>query len=115
MPEQLAEIERRRHPRTQLNMPVSCLRLDPEDGDVLDSIHLVDVSRSGLGAISERYYYPGQRVVLTLPLTTESGRRVLYASVVRCRQRAEGYHIGLEFDATSVVSYAGYDVAMAAA
>ena len=95
-------MERRRHPRTTLNMSVQCIRLDPDGGDVFDRIHVVDISRSGLGAVSDRSFYPGQRIILALPISKGSTSRSLYASVVRCRPRDDGYRIGLEFDATAV-------------
>ncbi len=90
--------ERRRHPRTQLRLTLQGIRLDPDGGEVLDTLHMQDISKSGMGAVSDRPYYPGQRVVLSLPGTPGVGRRNLYARVVRCRPGSEGYNIGLEFD-----------------
>lgn len=107
--------ERRRHPRTQLQMTLTCIRLDPDGGDVLDTLHMVDISRSGLGAISDRPYYPGQRIVLCLPLSPNGGRRNIYARVVRCRQDQEGYRIGLQFDSTSMAAWYGPATAAAPA
>jgi len=107
--------ERRRHPRTQLQMTLSCIRLDPDGGDVLDTLHMVDISRSGLGAFSDRPYYPGQRIVLCLPLSPNGGRRNIYASVVRCRQDQEGYRLGLRFDGASMSAWYGSSAAAATA
>ena len=100
-------IERRRHSRMQLQMTVDCVRLDPDGGDVNDRLHLIDISRGGLGAVCDRPHYPGQRVMLSLPLSEVGGQRNIYASVVRCRQREDGYHVGLEFDASSIGSSCG--------
>lgn len=75
--------ERRRHPRTALRMSLRCVRLDPDGGDVEDTLHMVDISRSGMGAICQRPFYPGQRIVLCLPQSEGNGRRNIYASVVR--------------------------------
>ena len=75
----------------QLNMSVSCIRLDPDGGDVVDKIDVVDISRGGLGAVSERAFYPGQRIILSLPLNDQRGQRNIYATIVRCRHRNEGY------------------------
>ena len=102
MQAQAATKERRRHPRTHLNLAVGCVRLDPDGGDVLDRIHVLDISRSGVGALAERPFYPGQRVIVRLPLTAEGGRRNIYATVVRCLNRDDGYRIGLQFDTASV-------------
>ncbi len=95
-------IERRRHPRTRLAMTLGCIRLDPDGGDVVDTLHMRDISRSGLGAYSARPYYPGQRIVLNLPTPADEGRRNVYATIVRCRQAEEGYSIGFAFDAPYV-------------
>ena len=107
--------ERRRHPRTLVNMSLSCIRLDPDGGDVVDRIHIVDISRGGMGAMTDRPYYPGQRILLRLPLTESSGHRNIHATIVRCRQRSEGYRVGLAFDATAISAWSGASVAALAA
>ena len=94
--------ERRRHGRVQVQMALQAVRLEPDNVDVMDRLHMTDVSRSGVGAISDHRYYPGQRVLIYLPLTGQSGQRVLYATVRRCRPHAEGYRLGMEFDRTSL-------------
>jgi hypothetical protein len=83
-------------------MKVQCIRLDPDGVDVLDALETIDISRSGVGAMSERSFYPGQRILLCMPLTSLNGQRNIYAKVVRCRQEEQGYNIGLEFDAESL-------------
>ena len=99
-------MERRRHRRTHLSISAHCIRLDPDGGDVTDRIDVVDISRGGLGALSSRPFYPGQRLVLCLPGPYSGGQRSTYASIVRCRQRAEGYRIGLEFAPTAIGTWA---------
>ena len=102
--------ERRRHYRVSLKMGVQCVRLDPHEGDVIDRIHLVDMSRSGIGAVSDRWYYPGQRVVVCLPPIGSRGNRQVSATVRRCNSDCErGYRIGLEFDHTSVETFSPVD------
>lgn len=92
--------ERRRHPRTYLHMPIHCIRLDPGGTDMLDRLEMFDISRGGIGAVSQQRYYPGQRAIVRLPLSRASGNRHMYARVVRCRpSRQEGYEVGLEFEA----------------
>ena len=95
-------IERRRHPRTRIAMTLGCVRLDPDGGDVVDSLHMRDISRGGLGACSARAFYPGQRIVLNLPIPAEGGRRNVYATIVRCRQKDDTYSVGFQFDAPYV-------------
>jgi len=102
-------VERRRHPRTHLQMTLQAIRLDPDGGEVLDSLRMIDISRGGIGACSERAFYPGQRIVLCLPLSKEHGRRNIFASIVRCKRSRddEGYRIGLEFDSTPMSAWSG--------
>ena len=107
--------ERRRHPRTYLRMRLRGLRLDPDGGDVVDMLRMVDISRSGLGAFSDRPLYPGQRFVLCLPLSQDTGRRNIYSTVVRCRQGEQGYRVGLEFDKASLGGWCGMSGKLAAA
>lgn len=64
---------------------------------------MVDLSRSGAGAISNSWYYPGQKVVICLPGDTEHGKRQICATVRRCLSRhKEGFRLGLEFDHNSL-------------
>ena len=107
-------MERRRHPRTLLQMTLQGIRLDPGGGDVVDTFHTVDISRSGMGAICDRSFYPGQRVVICLPLSENGGQRNIYATVVRCRPEAGRYHVGMEFDTVSVGSWYGVEGTVAA-
>lgn len=98
---QMIRQERRRFPRTQLQIKIQCIRFDPDGGDVVDVLETVDISQNGLGAMAERAFYPGQRVLLCMPLTTMGGQRNIHASVVRCRREEEGYNVGLRFDAAA--------------
>ncbi len=115
MPDPTMTMERRKHARTPLDMSVSCLRLDPDGEDLIDRLHLLDVSRGGLGATCGRAFYPGQRALVHLPLTPETGRRTAYATIVRCQQCDDGYRLGLEFDGSSMGSYSNDGLASAAA
>ncbi len=116
-------VERRRYPRTRLSMALGCIRLDPDGGDVVDSLGMVDISRSGLGANCSRRYYPGQRIVLNLPLPANGLRKNIYATVIRCRETEGGSHeadggsfrAGFEFDGPYVGTSFGHSEAAAAA
>ena len=107
--------ERRRHPRTRLSMMLHGIRLDPDGGDVRDTLQMVDISRGGMGAVADRWLYPGQRIVLCLPMHPDGRRRNVYAAVVRCQKARQGYRIGLEFDRVGAGASAGYEAAAAAA
>ncbi len=91
-------LERRRHPRTKLEMRLRGIRLDPDCGEVVEQLYMNDISKSGIGATAGRSFYPGQRIVLSLPTPSTGGQRSLYATVVRCRQTDQGYRVGMEFD-----------------
>lgn len=108
-------VERRRHTRTQLQMTLRSIRLDPDCGDVIDCLHMVNISRSGLGAVSDRAFYPGQRVVLSLPQPNGLGRKNVYARVIRCQQNRQAYNVGLEFEHLPVGSWCGMTTNVAAA
>lgn len=107
--------ERRKHPRTRLSMMLHGIRLDPDGGDVRDTLQMVDISRGGMGAVVDRRLRPGQRIVLCLPMHPDGQRRNVYASVVRCQKASEGYRVGLEFEFVAVGATAGYASAAAAA
>lgn len=108
--------ERRRHQRVQLRMALEAVRLDPDGGDVVDTLHMVDISRGGLAAITDRPYYPGQRVVLCLPISEKGGRRNMYATIRRCRHdKEQGYRVGMEFDSSAAGNWCGVSSAAAAA
>ena len=82
-------------------MKIQCIRLDPDGGDVVDVLETLDISRCGMGVLSQRAFYPGQRVMLCMPLTSMRGERNIYATVARCRQEEQGYNVGLDFDMAS--------------
>jgi len=115
MPRPEANIEKRRHPRTVVQMTLKGIRLDPDGGEVLDMLRMRNISRSGMGATAERPLYPGQRLILCLPLTTEGGRRSIYATVRRCRQGESGFGVGLEFDSASIEGCVGSSQTLVAA
>lgn len=99
-------VERRRYPRTQLQVTLRSIRLDPDGGDMVDCLHMTNISRAGIGAICDRAFYPGQRVVLNLPVAGSPARRNVYAKVVRCNQQRQAYHVGLEFENFGAGSWA---------
>jgi len=108
-------LERRRHPRTRLRMMLHGIRLDPDGGDVRDTLLMVDISRGGMGAVADRWLYPGQRILLCLPLHPDGGRRNLYATVIRCQKVRDGFRVGLEFDHVALGMSADHTPQMAAA
>ena len=95
-------LERRRHPRTHVRMGLRCVFLEPDGPRMMDHMDMVDLSRSGVGALSNYRYYPGQRVMVCLPAAADGSQRSMYATVARCRKDREGgYRVGLRFDAAT--------------
>ena len=113
--EEEAPIERRRHPRTMVQMLLRGVRLDPEDGEVLDTLRMVDISRGGMGAYVDRAAYPGQKFMLCLPISEKSGRRNLCATVMRCRRTEDGWRVGLRFDNIALGEWCAVDRPVVAA
>ncbi|MFP4355258.1 MAG: PilZ domain-containing protein [Phycisphaerae bacterium] len=108
-------MERRRHHRIKLTKNVKALRLDPDGGDIVEALETVDVSRSGLGVLCQRSFYPGQRMVLQMPRANADGMRNICATVVRCSRKEEQFRVGMEFDGTSVDTSVGVAEEFAAA
>jgi len=99
--------ERRRYPRTQLRMMLHGIRLDPDGGDVQNTLEMVDISRGGMGVISDRWLYRGQKIALSIPAYGQKGRKTVFATVVRCQKTNEGYRAGLQFDPTAIAAALG--------
>ena len=98
--------ERRRHPRTDVLAPLECMFFEPDGPHVSDELQSLDVSYSGIGAMSTNRYYPGQRVVISLPNIEQDEPRRMHATVVRCSPHREGgYKVGFSFDGASVVTF----------
>ena len=89
--------ERRLYPRTQIHMPVHVTRLDPDGGDTVEQIEMVDISRGGLGALAGRWHYPGQRVMVRLPAPGMSVRNIC-GIVRRCMPASGLFRLGIEFE-----------------
>ncbi len=106
-------MERRRHARTPHGVSILSVRLDPDGGDVVDNLEMVDISRSGMGATADRFFRRGQRIILSLPSDSDSGYRSIYATIVQCHQDGEDYRVGLEFDTTSAGAWGGLGKAVA--
>lgn len=94
---EMSSAERRMYPRTQLQMTVQVLRLDPQEGDLVDHLQMIDISRGGIGATSKKAFYPGQRLVLKLPAPGMDVRS-LCGTIRRCRKHDDSFVIGIEFD-----------------
>ena len=101
MPEPVKpQAERRRHPHMLMDATLSCICLDPDAVDVVNCLRTIDVSRGGMGALSRRAFYPGERLVLSLPLSPGS----------RYDSENEGHRVGLAFGNDAVGASRGVDL-----
>ena len=64
-------------------MPVQITRMDPDGGDLVEQLEMVNISRGGIGRCSGRWHYPGQRVMVRLP-GAGMGVRNICGIVCRC-------------------------------
>jgi len=100
-----------------MDTTLNCICLDPDAVDVVNSLRTIDISRGGIGALSRRPFYPGERLVLCMPLSPGTGRRNLYASVVQSRYdcQNEGHRVGLRFHNGAIGACQGIDVSITSA
>jgi hypothetical protein len=58
---------------------------------------MIDISRGGVGAMSRRSHYPGQKVLMKLP-APGLGVRNVCGAVRRCSKVGDEYRLGIEFE-----------------
>lgn len=88
--------ERRRYPRRSWDAQLQSIYINSEGRRIIEMIHVVDISRGGLGAVTRDEHEVGEHFVLGLP--EPSGRtRYVHAKVVRCWNDNAGPHIGMQF------------------
>ena len=95
-------------------MTLQGIRLDPDGGDIIEKLHMTDISRGGIGVLADKPFYPGQRVMITLPGSSNSTPRNICTTIVRCRKEQDGYHVGLKFDSSAVGAWCGINGSAAA-
>jgi len=106
-------LERRRHPRTYVQVTLQAIRLDPDGGDVVETLHTTDISRGGIGAMTGKPFYPGQRLMVVLSGSYGGPARSMCTTVVRCRPEQDGYRVGLKFDSSAMGAWCGISGAAA--
>ena len=89
--------ERRMYPRTQVRMPLQAIRLDPDGGDPIQHMEMIDISRGGVGALCRRAFYPGQRLVVKLP-APGMGVRSICGVIRRCSRQDDVFRLGIQFE-----------------
>ncbi len=77
-------IERRKHPRADLKINMHCSSLTGQRDSMINQIRMVDMSQSGIGAVSDRRFQPDERVVLHLPKSHQQLHQHLFARVAWC-------------------------------
>ena len=92
--------ERRRYPRCIVGMPVQAVRADTPQDDPrrMVGLHVLDLSRGGVGAASQEAIKPAQPLVLFFPPVGPGRGRDTPGMVVRCQERGTHYAVGIAFE-----------------
>lgn len=93
------QTERRRFRRSELGMPVTAVRPHANENDPrrIVGLHVLNLSRGGLRAVTCEALDKQEEVVLFLPpLGTQMGRDAT-GQVVRCIARSDHYELGIAF------------------
>jgi PilZ domain len=93
-------LDRRRFQRSVVGMPVQAIRPinPPEDPTRVIGLHVLNVSRGGVGAISQANLASEEPVVLFFPPLGPGRGRDTRGQVVRCEQCDDHYAVGIAFD-----------------
>ncbi len=92
-------LERRRSMRRRVAQHVTAvLRSDevPEGGGRIGSMHLRDMSQTGIGAFSPRFLPLETEVTLFFPPHGSERGFDLHGKVVRCEHDEDGYDVGIQ-------------------
>lgn len=91
--------DRRRFRRSVVGMPVQAIRrtAPPEDPHRLIGLHVLNVSRGGVGAISPAGLASSEPLVLFFPPLGPGRGRDTPGTVVRCEECGDHYAVGIAF------------------
>ena len=92
--------ERRQHRRSVVGMPIQAVRRStpPEDPHRLISLHVMNVSRGGVGAVSPELLGESEPVTLFFPPLGPGRGRDTPGQVVRCVDCGDHYAVGIAFE-----------------
>ena len=92
--------ERRKYRRSIVGMPVQALRRTVSENDPrrLIGLHVADVSRGGVGAVSQEMLESREPLLLMFPPVGPWRGLDSAGQVVRCVRREDHYAVGIVFD-----------------
>ncbi|MBE3098238.1 MAG: PilZ domain-containing protein [Planctomycetes bacterium] len=92
--------ERRRYRRSVVGMPIHAVRLgSPEDDPHrLVGLHVLNVSRGGVGALAQEVLAEREPLLLLFPPLGPGKGRDTPAQAVRCDHTGECYAVGIAFE-----------------
>jgi len=93
--------ERRTFRRSVVGMPVQAVRrgTPADDPRRLVSLHVLNVSRGGVGAVTQACLVEREPVMLFFPPLGPGKGRDTPGRIVRCVAAADAYRVGIAFDA----------------
>lgn len=91
--------ERRRYRRSVVGIPIHAVRRETTESDPnrLIGLHVLNVSRGGVGAISQDPLQHREPLVLLFPPLGPGRGRDTHAYVIRCDRTGDCYAIGIAF------------------
>ncbi|HUX00144.1 MAG: PilZ domain-containing protein [Phycisphaerae bacterium] len=94
------QTERREFSRATVEVPVTAVRRNRpvEDRRHVISLHVLNVSRGGLGAMATDPLETKEPVVVFFPPMGPRKGRDTRGQVVRCEERGDRYAVGIAFD-----------------
>jgi len=92
--------ERRQFSRSAVEVPVTAVRRSTplEDQRHVISLHVLNVSRGGLGALASDPLEEKESVVVFFPPMGPRKGRDTHGQVVRCVEEGDRYAVGIAFD-----------------
>ncbi|MEX0775286.1 MAG: PilZ domain-containing protein [Phycisphaeraceae bacterium] len=95
------KFDRRRAERHGVAARVTALCEPESDGQLarIGSLQLLDMSQTGMGALSDEALKPGQSVTILFPPHGPERGFDRTGHVVRCERKADGHRIGIRFAA----------------
>jgi len=94
------QTDRRRFPRAAVEVPVTAVRRNRsvEDRRHVISLHVLNVSRGGLGALATDPLEQDEPVVVFFPPMGPRKGRDTRGQVVRCAEQGDRYAVAIAFD-----------------
>jgi hypothetical protein len=94
------QVERRRFRRSVVGIPVHAVRREAPQNDPsrLVGLHVLNVSRGGVGAISQESLSHREPLTLLFPPLGPGRGQDTVAKVIRCDRTSDGYAVGIAFE-----------------